>query len=85
MQDKFNLSYCGNGNLDDCRTSLWQVVEEVSEELAAERGNDPTTWLRVGARTRFAPGLIPNTMRTTNRSTFQQVLQFAPQSGGGGN
>ncbi|MEZ5570968.1 MAG: penicillin acylase family protein [Halioglobus sp.] len=80
VKGKFHLSYCGNGNLDDCRTSLWAVVEEVSQQLADERGNDPTTWLRTGARTGFAPGLIPNTFRATNRPTFQQVLQFAPQA-----
>jgi hypothetical protein len=80
VEGKFNLSYCGNGFIDDCRDSLWQVVETVSQELAATRGDDPSTWLREGARTSFAPGLIPNTFRTTNRPTFQQVLQFAPQA-----
>jgi hypothetical protein len=79
VQGKYHLSYCGKGNLDDCRASLWQVVEDVSEQLAAEHGNDPHSWLSVGGRIHFAPGLIPDSMRATNRSTFQQVLQFAPQ------
>ncbi len=76
---KFNLSYCGNGDLDTCRDSLWQVVDEVTQQLAAERGEDPNTWLREGFRQRFAPGLIPNTFRGTNRPTFQQVLEFVPE------
>ena len=76
---KFNLSYCGNGDIDTCRDSLWQVVEEVSQQLAAERGEDPSTWLREGLRLGFAPGLIPDTFRATNRPTFQQVLEFVPQ------
>jgi hypothetical protein len=76
---KFNLSYCGNGDLDTCRDSLWQVVDEVTQQLAAERGDDPSTWLREGYLQRFAPGLIPNTMRGTNRPTFQQVLEFVPE------
>ena len=79
VDGKFNLSYCGNGSLDDCRTSLWQVVDEIAQELAAERGDDPGTWLRQGARSGFVPGLIPETFRSTNRPTFQQVLQFAPR------
>ena len=37
---------------------------------------DPTKWLTTAARTSFIPGLIPNTMRATNRPTFQQVLEF---------
>lgn len=75
---KFSLRYCGKGDLDTCRASLWQVVDEVSQELAGERGDDPTTWLREGALSSFAPGLIPNTFRSTNRPTFQQVLEFVP-------
>lgn len=78
VEGKFSLSYCGNGFLEACRDSLWQVVDEVAQALAAERGDDPSTWLREGARTGFAPGLIPDTFRATNRPTFQQVLQFAP-------
>ena len=79
VKGKFHLSYCGNGVIEDCRDALWQVVEDVSRELAAERGSDdPATWLRKGARSGFVPGLIPQTFRATNRPTFQQVLEFAP-------
>ena len=78
VEGAFNLSYCGNGNLDACRTSLWLVVDAIAQELAAEYGSDPATWLKEGARTGFDPGLIPNTFRATNRPTFQQVLEFAP-------
>lgn len=75
----FNLSYCGAGDLEACRDSLWEVVDTVSADLAAIRGDDPTTWLKAGARSRFAPNLIPDTFRTTNRPTFQQVLEFVEQ------
>ena len=77
VNGRFNLSYCGNGSLDACRASLWAVVEQVAGELAAEQGPDPTTWTAPAARTGFAPGLIPDTIRTTNRPTFQQVLELA--------
>jgi hypothetical protein len=80
VEGKFNLSYCGDGVLDACRASLWQVVDEVSQALAAERGDDPSTWREEGARSGFAPGLITDTFRSTNRPTFQQVLEFAPPS-----
>ena len=83
VEGAFNLSYCGGGDLDVCRDSLWAVVDEVALELADAYGSDdPTTWLREGSLTRFAPGLIQNTFRTTNRPTFQQVLEFLPPSGG---
>jgi acyl-homoserine lactone acylase PvdQ len=80
VEGKFNLSYCGSGSLDTCRDSLWEVVELVSQELAQERGDDPSTWLREGYRISFAPGLIPETFRATNRPTFQQLLEFAPSA-----
>jgi len=78
VKGPFNLHYCGGGVLEACRDSLWQVIEEVSQTLAAEYGGSPDTWLKQAVRAGFAPGLIPNTFRATNRSTFQQVLEFAP-------
>ena len=80
VEGPYNLSYCGGGDLETCRESLWQVVDMVAQDLAADRGDDPTTWLREGSRQGFAPGLIPNTFRSTNRPTFQQVLEFIPSA-----
>lgn len=78
VEGKFNFSYCGNGGLEACRDSLWEVIEQVAQTLAADRGPDPATWLKEGQRAGFAPGLIPDTFRAVNRPTFQQVLEFAP-------
>ena len=78
VKGEFNLSYCGNGSLRACRESLWAVVTQVADELAAEFNGeqDPAKWLRTASRTGFQPGLISNTIRTTNRPTFQQVLEL---------
>jgi hypothetical protein len=73
----FNLRYCGEGSLRVCRASLWFTLHATADSLTTKFGNpDPTTWLGEASRTGFQPGLIPNTMRTTNRPTFQQVLEF---------
>src|SRR4029077_10984717 len=77
VNGKFRLRYCGNGSLDACRASLWAVVDQVAAGLAAAQGPDPTTWRNPSRRTGFTPGLIPDTIRATNRPTFQQVLEFA--------
>ncbi|MGH9232106.1 MAG: penicillin acylase family protein [Acidimicrobiales bacterium] len=77
VKGRFNLSYCGGGSLDACRASLWAVVEQVAGELTAEQGPEPSSWTGPAARTGFTPGLIPDTIRTTNRPTFQQVLELA--------
>jgi len=82
VKGRFHLRYCGAGDLDDCRESLWEAVHGVATRLAGEQGGDPTLWRSTAARTRFAPGLISNTMRATNRPTFQQVLELERRRGG---
>jgi acyl-homoserine lactone acylase PvdQ len=73
----FNLRYCGAGSLKECRDALWFTLHAQLDQLATKFGNpDPATWLGAASRTGFQPGLIPNTIRTTNRPTFQQVLEF---------
>ena len=73
---KFNVRYCGKGSLSACRASLWTAIDQTAAELAAQLGPDPANWLKTGDRTSFAPGLLPNTIRETNRPTFQQVLEL---------
>jgi len=76
----FNLPYCGGGDLEQCQEDLWAAVEIVSTELAATYGDDdPATWLSEAERTDFVPGLIPDTFRTTNRPTFQQIIELVPE------
>ena len=77
VQGPFSTSYCGLGDIDRCRADLWAAVDTKVTELAAEFGDDPTLWRREGRRSGFTPGLIPDTFRSTNRPTFQQVMEFA--------
>jgi hypothetical protein len=79
VRGKFNLRYCGNGDLAACRASLWSALAAAVDPLAAAQGPDPVAWRGPADRTTFIPGLIPNSFRTTNRPTFQQVLELQPQ------
>jgi hypothetical protein len=81
VKGPFNLRYCGKGSLTACRGSLWAAVDGVTRVLAAQLGPNPSAWRSTASRTGFTPGLIPNTMRTTNRPTFQQVLEFDHRGG----
>ncbi len=68
---------CGKGDAPSCAAALWQSLDEAGNALAVAQGADPTAW-RADAtkeRIRFA-GFIPDTMRWTNRPTFQQVVVF---------
>ncbi|MBA2630383.1 MAG: penicillin acylase family protein [Thermoleophilaceae bacterium] len=78
IRDDYKLRYCGAGSLEDCSASLWAALKAAADELAVAQGPDPAGW-RADAnreRLRFAPGLLSETMRFTNRPTFQQVLRF---------
>jgi acyl-homoserine lactone acylase PvdQ len=77
VRGRFNLQYCGNGSLSACRASLWAAFDQAITALAGVQGTDPSAWRGTASTTGFAPGLIPDRFRTTNRPTFQQVLEFA--------
>jgi acyl-homoserine lactone acylase PvdQ len=73
----FNLQYCGLGSLPTCADSLWQAIDAAADTLETQQGqSDPSLWKKAAARTGFIPGLLPITFPTTNRPTFQQVLEF---------
>jgi acyl-homoserine lactone acylase PvdQ len=76
----FTNKYCGRGNLDNCQKAVWNAIQAAGNELAAAQGtSNPAAW-RADAtdeRISFTPGLLPTTMRYTNRpSGIQQVISF---------
>ena len=73
----FNVAYCGLGSLSTCADSLWQAIHDTADTLETQQGqSDPSLWRKAAARTGFIPGLLPITFPTTNRPTFQQVIEF---------
>jgi acyl-homoserine lactone acylase PvdQ len=71
-------AYCGHGDRTACSQGLWAALGAAGDELQAAQGTDPTQWHSDATRERirFAPGLLPTTMRWTNRPTYQQILSF---------
>jgi acyl-homoserine lactone acylase PvdQ len=76
VKGAYSRRYCGGGSLRACRASLWAAIQSAANRLAATQGPNPAAWRSPAARISFAPGLISYTMRWTNRSTFQQVIEF---------
>jgi acyl-homoserine lactone acylase PvdQ len=76
----FVTRFCGGGDLAACRTSLWAAIDQAGNDLAAAQGSaDPSSWTSDAnaERIKFAPGLLPTTIRFTNRpSGIQQVISF---------
>lgn len=79
VQQPFSRRYCGNGDLNACRDSLWAVLQKVAQDLSAAQGPDPSAWRAdaTAERITFKPGLLGQTMRWANRPTFQQVGQYS--------
>jgi acyl-homoserine lactone acylase PvdQ len=74
----FSRRYCGAGVLEACRDALWTALDEAAARLETEQGPVPSAWRADAAaeRIRFAPGALRDTMRWTNRPTFQQAISF---------
>jgi hypothetical protein len=76
-QGAFSREYCGGGSLETCREQLWGAIQSAVEELAAQQGPNPSAWRAANVRITFPPGVLNSfSMRWTNRSTFQQVIEF---------
>lgn len=72
--------FCGRGNLAACRTALWSALDAATASLEAAQGADVGAWRADATKERisFAPGLLPTTIRYTNRpSGIQQVIEFS--------
>jgi acyl-homoserine lactone acylase PvdQ len=70
-------TFCGGGDLQRCRASLWAALDAAGDKLAATQGPDPAQWRSDATRERITFGFLPMTARWTNRPTFQQVISFS--------
>jgi hypothetical protein len=85
VRGRYSRRYCGNGSLTACRAALWSAIQAAAVKLSGSQGASPAGWhsSATDERISFIPGLIPFTMRWTNRSTFQQVIEFTGHAGSG--
>jgi acyl-homoserine lactone acylase PvdQ len=80
VRGAFKTRFCGQGDLAACRAALWAAIDAAGSELEAAQGPDPSAWSANsgGERIRFQPTLLlPDSMRWTNRPTFQQAISFS--------
>ena len=79
VRQPYSRRYCGAGVLPTCREALWAAIDDAAAKLEAAQGPTPSAWRSdaTAERIRFTPGILPDTMRWTNRSTFQQVMSFS--------
>jgi acyl-homoserine lactone acylase PvdQ len=78
VRGPYSRRYCGAGVLATCREALWAALDAAAAELETKQGPAPSSW-RADATTeriQFTSGVLPDTMRWTNRPTFQQLMSF---------
>ncbi|HEV2812570.1 MAG TPA: penicillin acylase family protein [Solirubrobacteraceae bacterium] len=68
----YKTQFCGDAAA--CRDRVWAALDATAAALEGEFGPDPTAWRARSERIRFAPGLLPRTIRWTNRPSGIQVL-----------
>jgi acyl-homoserine lactone acylase PvdQ len=75
----YTTRFCGLGKLKLCRESLWAAIQTAAKQLEESQGSTPSNWRAARVRIHFPPlpeSFFPFTMAWTNRSTFQQVIEF---------
>jgi hypothetical protein len=80
VRGDYSRRYCGGGDLNACRQSLWAVIQQSADALAAAQGGDPSAWRSdaTADRIEFVPGLLgaENTLRWANRPTLHLLMEF---------
>jgi hypothetical protein len=79
VQAPYSTRYCGRGDLDACRASLWAAISVTAPTTTQSHTSDPATWWADARaeRINFTTGLLSDTMAWTNRPTFHQVMSFS--------
>jgi acyl-homoserine lactone acylase PvdQ len=79
LKAPFRTKFCGSGDKAACQATVWQAFKDAGDAIATAQGGDVSAWLMDAnaERITFAPGLLPTTIRYTNRpSGIQQVITF---------
>jgi acyl-homoserine lactone acylase PvdQ len=79
VRGPYSRRYCGAGVLATCREALWVALDAAAAQLEATQGPVPSSWRAdaTAERIRFVSGVLPDTMRWSNRPTFQQLMSFS--------
>ncbi len=84
VRGPYSRRYCGNGSLKALPSRrCGRRSRPRRSSCQGSQGPNPSSWhsSATAERITFIPGLIPFTMRWTNRSTFQQVIEFTGHAG----
>ena len=79
VRGKFNVPYCGNGNVAACARDLWAAIDRAAQAEATRQGStDPAQWKSPVTKISFTPLPLVDMQYTNRPSGIHQVMQFAP-------
>jgi acyl-homoserine lactone acylase PvdQ len=79
LKAPYRTKFCGAGDKATCQATVWQAFKDAGDAIGAAQGGDVGAWFMDAnaERIKFAPSLLPTTIRYTNRpSGIQQVITF---------
>jgi acyl-homoserine lactone acylase PvdQ len=80
VRGAYSRRYCGAAVADACKRSLWDAIDRAAAQLEGVLGPDPSKWRADATRERIrftSPAAFRDSMRWTNRPTFQQLFSFS--------
>ena len=79
VRGAYSRRFCGAGVLATCREALWAALDAAAAALVREQGSTASAWRAdaTAERIRFTSGVLSDTMRWSNRPTFQQLMSFS--------
>ena len=79
VRGKFNVRYCGKGDVSACARDLWAAIDRAARAEAARQGTtDPAQWKSPVTKISFTPLPLVDMQYTNRPSGIHQVMQFAP-------
>jgi hypothetical protein len=79
VRGKYNLRYCGKGDVARCAADLWAAIEAGAQAEAGRQGTtDPAHWKRPVVKMSFTPLPLADLQYANRPSGIHQVMQFAP-------
>ena len=76
---RYRVSYCGNGSIAACASSLWRALDTAGSVEAARQGtSDPAQWRLATKQIAFTPLPLVDMQYTNRPSGIHQVMQFTP-------
>jgi acyl-homoserine lactone acylase PvdQ len=80
VRGRFNVRYCGRGDVERCAADLWAAIEKSAQAAAKRQGTtDPARWTAPTVKLAFTPLPLAGFQYTNRPTGIHQVMEFSPR------